>query len=199
MCRYRYFLSNVSMYRYNTVSIHFKSIWYRYFFNHFLDLISVFVAFLCDNFCRNSKVTIIMFKNNVKRFLKCEILSIMENFYFWFDKNLNFLEYFGQKGVKYYQKKYRQHKMYWYTDTFSMKNVSMCQYRYILKVSDTDTVSNTKGLDNLNNPDNSMYISSFLVRCQSKLYGMKEDLIWNQFVLLTDWISSFFPLKHGSL
>ena len=87
-----------------------------------------------------------MFKNNVKRFLKCEILSIMENFYFWFDKNLNFLEYFGQKGVKYYQKKYRQHKMYWYTDTFSMKNVSMCRYRYILKVSDTDTVSNTKGL-----------------------------------------------------
>ena len=100
MCRYRYFLSNVSMYRYNTVSIHFKSIWYRYFFNHFLGLISVFIAFLCDNFCRNSKVTIIMFKNNVKRFLKCEILSIMENFYFWFDKNLNFLEYFGQKGVK---------------------------------------------------------------------------------------------------
>ena len=128
------------------VSIHFKSIWYRYFFNHFLGLISVFIAFLCDNFCRNSKVTIIMFKNNVKRFLKCEILSIMENFYFWFDKNLNFLEYFGQKGVKYYQKKYRQHKMYWYTDTFSMKNVSMCRYRYILKVSDTDTVSNTKGL-----------------------------------------------------
>ena len=27
-----------------------------------------------------------------------------------------------------------------------MKNVSMCRYRYILKVSDTDTVSNTKGL-----------------------------------------------------
>ena len=147
MCRYRYFLSNVSMYRYNTVSIHFKSIWYRYFFNHFLGLISVFIAFLCDNFCRNSKVTIIMFKNNVKRFLKCEILSIMEILYFWFDKNLNFLEYFGQKGVKYYQKKYRQHKMYWYTDTFSMKNVSMCRYRYISKVSDTDTVSNTKGLE----------------------------------------------------
>ena len=146
MCRYRYFLSNVSMYRYNTVSILFKSIWYRYMFNQFLALISVFIAFLCDNFCRNSKVTVIMFKNNVKRFLKCEILSIMENFYFWFDKNLNFLEYFGQKGVKYYQKKYRQHKMYWYTDTFSMKNVSMCRYRYILKVSDTDTVSNTKGL-----------------------------------------------------
>ena len=36
--------------------------------------------------------------------------------------------------------------MYWYTDTFSMKNVSMCRYRYILRVSDTDTVSNTKGL-----------------------------------------------------
>ena len=31
---------------------------------------------------------------------------------FLFDKNLNFLEYFGQKGVKYYQKKYQQHKMY---------------------------------------------------------------------------------------
>ena len=100
MCRYRYFLSNVSMYRYNTVSIHFKSIWYRYFFNQFLGLISVFIAFLCDNFCRNSKVTIMMFKNNVKRFLKCEILSNTENFHFWFDKNLNFLEYFGQKGVK---------------------------------------------------------------------------------------------------
>ena len=41
-----------------------------------------------------------MFKNNVKRFLKCEILSIMENFYFLFEKNLNFLEYFAQKGVK---------------------------------------------------------------------------------------------------
>ena len=41
-----------------------------------------------------------MFKNNVKRFLKYEILSKMEKIAFLFDKNLNFLEYFGQKGVK---------------------------------------------------------------------------------------------------
>ena len=41
-----------------------------------------------------------MFKSNVKRFLKYEILSKMEKNCFLFDKNLNFLEYFGQKGVK---------------------------------------------------------------------------------------------------
>ena len=36
--------------------------------------------------------------------------------------------------------------MYWYIDTFFIENVSMCRYKYILKVSDTYTVSNTKGL-----------------------------------------------------
>ena len=98
MCRYRYFLSNVSMYRYNTVSIHFKSIWYRYFFNHFLGLISVFIAFLCDNFCRNSKLKIIMFKNNVKRFLKYEILSKMEkNCFFYLTKIWIFLNILVKK------------------------------------------------------------------------------------------------------
>ena len=48
--------------------------------------------------------------------------------------------------VKKYLKKYRQPKMYQYIDTFFNENVSMCRYKYILKVSDTYTVSNTKGL-----------------------------------------------------
>ena len=36
--------------------------------------------------------------------------------------------------------------MYQYIDTFFIENVSMCRYKYILKVSDTYTVSDTKGL-----------------------------------------------------
>ena len=35
--------------------------------------------------------------------------------------------------------------MYQYIDTFLIENVSMCRYKYILKVSDTYIVSNTKG------------------------------------------------------
>ena len=57
-----------------------------------------------------------------------------------------FLPKIGQKWLKKYQKMYQRAKMYWYIDTFSIKNVSMCRYWYILKVSDTDTVSDTKGL-----------------------------------------------------
>ena len=49
--------------------------------------------------------------------------------------------------VKKYLKKYRQPEMYQYIDTFFNENVSMCRYKYILKVSDTYTVSNTKGLE----------------------------------------------------
>ena len=146
MCRYRYFLSNVSMCRYNTVSILFKSIWYRYIFNQFLALISVFIAFLCDNFCRNSKLKIMMFKNNVKRFLKYEILSKMEKNCLFIRQKFEVSWIFWSKRSEIVSEKYRQHKMYWYTNTFSIKNVSMCRYRYISKVSDTDTVSNTKGL-----------------------------------------------------
>ena len=37
--------------------------------------------------------------------------------------------------------------MYQYIDTFLIENVSMCRYKYILKVSDTYTVSDTKGLN----------------------------------------------------
>ena len=100
MCRYRYFLSNVSMYRYNTVSILFKSIWYRYIFNQFLALISVFIAFLCDNFCRNSKLKIIIFKDNAKRFLKYEILSKMEkNCFFYLTKIWIFLNILVKKEL----------------------------------------------------------------------------------------------------
>ena len=36
--------------------------------------------------------------------------------------------------------------MYQYIDTFLIENVSMCRYKYISKVSDTYTVSDTKGL-----------------------------------------------------
>jgi len=74
---------------------------------------------------------------------------------FWWKSQL-----FGQKSledcqifdilhqilVKKYLKKYRQPEMYQYIDTFFNENVSMCRYKYILKVSDTYTVSNTKGL-----------------------------------------------------
>ena len=74
---------------------------------------------------------------------------------FWWKSQL-----FGQKSledcqifdilhqilVKKYLKKYRQPKMYQYIDTFFNENVSMCRYKYILKVSDTYTVSDTKGL-----------------------------------------------------
>ena len=36
--------------------------------------------------------------------------------------------------------------MFWYINTFFIENVSTCRYKYILKVSDTYTVSDTKGL-----------------------------------------------------
>ena len=40
--------------------------------------------------------------------------------------------------------------MYQYIDTFLIENVSMCRYKYISKVSDTYTVSDTKGLVSMN-------------------------------------------------
>ena len=53
---------------------------------------------------------------------------------------------FWNNVVKKYRKKYRRPKMYWYINTFFIENVSTCRYKYILKVSDTYRVSNTKGL-----------------------------------------------------
>ena len=62
-----------------------------------------------------------------------------------------------------------QHKMYWYTDTFSIKNVSICRYRYTLKVYDTDTVSNTKGLLEID-----MKYSKSIVLCKRRISKIQD-------------------------
>ena len=86
-----------------------------------------------------------MSKNNVKRFSKYEKYGGCGKLSFSICQKFEFAKNFGHEGSKQHQKKW-QHKMYRYTNTFSMKNVSVCQYRYISKVSDADTASNTNGL-----------------------------------------------------
>ena len=131
------------MYRYNIVSILLKSIWYRYIWRSKNPKNISFIAFLSDNFFKHQAV------NNFAAIYN-DFRAIIWPYSFYILTTISigpeFWPKIGQKLLKKYQKLYQRAKMYWYIDTFSIKNVSMCRYWYILKVSDTDTVSDTMGL-----------------------------------------------------
>ena len=114
MCRYRYFLRNVSVYQYNINTFE------KYLIPIYLKIKNPkksFITFLCDNLFKHQAV------NNfaaIYNDFRASFWPYMQTFYIL--TTISIGPEFGQKLVrnyiKKYQKMYQRAKMYLYIDTF---------------------------------------------------------------------------------